>query len=128
MCCKCRFDTAKARITPIPETLARLEANGQILLRYSDRAGNVSEAANSNGSVASIAGIMNEQGTVFGLMPHPEAASETILGSVDGLLLFRAMATPLDRNRPLSRDGGFFNTNADPTGATAISTEPSFGL
>ncbi|HEX8550217.1 MAG TPA: phosphoribosylformylglycinamidine synthase subunit PurQ [Abditibacteriaceae bacterium] len=77
------------------DTLATMAANGQILLRYCDENGNVSGEANRNGSVENIAGIMNERGNVFGLMPHPEAASEKIIGSDDGLLIFRSMAKPL---------------------------------
>ncbi len=105
------------------ETIARLEANGQVLLRYCDASGAGTEAANSNGSVNGIAGISNEDGTVFGLMPHPEAASEPILGSVDGLLLFRSLVTQWGEVQPISGDGGYFNTNADETGSLAISPQ-----
>lgn len=63
------------------EGLEKLEANGQILLRYSDAEGN---RVVVNGSVTSIAGVCNETKNVFGLMPHPERAMEAILGSVDG--------------------------------------------
>lgn len=61
--------------------LAELEANGQILLRYTDQNG---EVKNPNGSVGSIAGVCNKDKNVFGLMPHPERAMEAILGSDDG--------------------------------------------
>ncbi len=105
------------------DTLARLEANGQVLLRYCDASGTISDAANSNGSVNNIAGITNEDGTVFGLMPHPEAASEPILGSADGLLIFRSMVTRFGDAQPISGDGGFFNTNADPLGSLAVGRE-----
>jgi phosphoribosylformylglycinamidine synthase len=57
-----------------PEVLARLEARGQVFLRYCDETGVVTAAANPNGSLANIAGICNEAGNVFGLMPHPEHA------------------------------------------------------
>lgn len=110
------------------DTLAQLEANGQVLVRYCDAGGQVTDAANLNGSVNNIAGVINEDGNVFGLMPHPEAASEAILGSVDGLAIFRSMATLFGPERPLSGDGGFFNTNADPVG-TAIhepQSDPGF--
>lgn len=60
----------------------KIEANGQILLRYSDNKG---EPVVVNGSVTSIAGICNENKNVFGLMPHPERALEAILGSIDGV-------------------------------------------
>jgi phosphoribosylformylglycinamidine synthase len=72
-------------------TLDELEANGQVLLRYSDAAGNVSEAANPNGSARNIAGVANRTGNVAGLMPHPERAVEEILGSIDGLPLLRSI-------------------------------------
>jgi phosphoribosylformylglycinamidine synthase len=74
-------------------TLDAMEANRQILVRYCDKDGNVDAASNLNGSSRNIAGVMNEQGNVFGLMPHPEAASEAILGSADGLKIFSAMTT-----------------------------------
>ncbi|QOP40676.1 phosphoribosylformylglycinamidine synthase subunit PurQ [Sulfurimonas marina] len=62
--------------------LKELEANGQILLRYTDAEGNIQ---NPNGSVASIAGVCNKEKNVFGLMPHPERAMEAVLGSDDGV-------------------------------------------
>ncbi len=102
------------------ETVAQLEANDQVLLRYCDANGQVSDAANSNGSVNNIAGIRSEDGNVFGLMPHPEAASESLLGSIDGLAIFRSMTTQFGAPQPISGDGGFFNTNADPTGNLAV--------
>ncbi len=73
------------------ETLASMNANGQVLLRYVDAAGNVTDAANPNGCVENIAGICNERGNVMGLMPHPERAAEGVLGSADGLTLFRSV-------------------------------------
>jgi len=73
------------------ELLKELEANGQILFRYSDEYGNVSPQANPNGSVSNIAGIMNREGNVFGMMPHPERASEDLLGSHDGLMLWYSL-------------------------------------
>ena len=77
------------------DVLAEMEAGGQILLRYCDRDGEVTDAANPNGSVGNIAGVMNRAGNVFGLMPHPEAASEAILGCTDGLLIFESMTGQL---------------------------------
>jgi phosphoribosylformylglycinamidine synthase len=68
------------------EGLADLEANGQVLLRYSDEEGN---RVVVNGSVTSIAGICNKEKNVFGLMPHPERALESILGSEDGLKMLK---------------------------------------
>ena len=66
--------------------LADLKANNQILLTYSDAEGNVQ---NPNGSVDSIAGVCNKEKNVFGLMPHPERAMESILGSDDGLKMLK---------------------------------------
>lgn len=71
-----------------PTSLADMERHGQILFRYADAAGNVSAAANPNGSVGNIAGIMNREGNILGMMPHPERAAESILGSADGKLIF----------------------------------------
>jgi len=64
--------------------LKDLEANNQILLRYTDENGNIS---NPNGSVGSIAGVCNKEKNVFGLMPHPERAMEEVLGSADGVAM-----------------------------------------
>lgn len=74
-----------------PETLERMREKGQIVFRYCDDAGEVVPEANPNGSVLNIAGICNEDGNVLGLMPHPERASESEMGSVDGLCLFRSV-------------------------------------
>jgi phosphoribosylformylglycinamidine synthase len=74
-----------------PDVLGRLEARGQIFLRYCDADGRVTDAANPNGSVANIAGVMNERGNVFGLMPHPEHAVEERIGGVDGRVLLGSL-------------------------------------
>lgn len=87
-----------------PATLLEMEANRQILLRYCDATGNVTDAANPNGSVGNIAGVMNADGTIFGLMPHPEAATEIILGSSDGLSIFRSMLEMVAPNRARTSD------------------------
>ena len=73
------------------ETVGALEANGQVLLRYCDGSGAVSERANPNGSMGNIAGICNEAGNVAGLMPHPERAVEAVLGSTDGVRLLQSI-------------------------------------
>jgi phosphoribosylformylglycinamidine synthase len=73
------------------ETLDRLRANGQVLLRYCDGQGHPSVEANPNGSRDNIAGIRNEAGNVFGLMPHPERACDPLLGSTDGLAIFQSI-------------------------------------
>ena len=78
-----------------PGTIEKLEANGQVLLRYSDENGTVSDAATPNGSLKNIAGIRNENGNVFGLMPHPERASESELGGTDGRAIFESMIEAL---------------------------------
>jgi phosphoribosylformylglycinamidine synthase subunit PurQ / glutaminase len=72
-------------------TLATLRANRQILWQYSDAGGGVTDKANPNGSLLNIAGIANERFNVAGLMPHPDRASETILGSDDGRFIFESM-------------------------------------
>lgn len=74
-----------------PDTIEQLKKNDQILLRYVDAKGNPTDEANPNGSVENIAGICNETRNVFGLMPHPERASEENLGSVDGKKLFESI-------------------------------------
>jgi len=73
------------------ETIARLEAERRVVFRYATPEGEVTAAANPNGSVHNIAGIINERGNVLGMMPHPERAGEALLGSTDGLLVFRSM-------------------------------------
>lgn len=78
-----------------PETLDELRRENRIIFRYCDVDGNLSDQANPNGSLDHIAGICNRQRNVLGLMPHPERASEEILGSSDGRLLFHSMATVL---------------------------------
>ena len=78
-----------------PEEVARLERNRQIVFRYSDASGAVTDEANPNGSVAHIAGLCNERRNVVGLMPHPERACELALGSGDGLVLFESVVRSL---------------------------------
>jgi phosphoribosylformylglycinamidine synthase subunit PurQ / glutaminase len=72
-------------------TLDELERSSRIVLRYSDASGTVTEAANPNGSLRGIAGIVNQRGNVLGLMPHPERAADPELGGDDGLRLFRSL-------------------------------------
>ncbi|MFQ7322400.1 MAG: phosphoribosylformylglycinamidine synthase subunit PurQ, partial [Lactobacillus delbrueckii] len=66
-----------------PETLQKIEDNGQVVFRYSKE--------NPNGSLNNIAGITNERGNVLGMMPHPERAVEALLGNTDGLRLFKSI-------------------------------------
>jgi phosphoribosylformylglycinamidine synthase len=74
-----------------PQTLRELDANEQILLRYANREGRVVAEANPNGSIKNIAGICNRERNVFGLMPHPDRASDARLGSADGAKIFLSM-------------------------------------
>jgi phosphoribosylformylglycinamidine synthase len=78
--------------------LRQLQEREQIVFRYATEAGEVTHAANPNGSVWNIAGVANEEGTVVGLMPHPERAAETSVGSTDGLLLFHSVLGSLVEN------------------------------
>ncbi len=82
---------ADGRYFTDPKTLEKLERDRRIVFRYCDRLGRVTDEANPNGSVAHIAGIVNETKNVLGLMPHPERASEKILGSEDGLFIWRSI-------------------------------------
>ena len=70
-------------------------ARDQIVFRYVDAAGNATPEANPNGSYENVAGVCNVKGNVVGLMPHPERASEEILGNTDGARLFKSFATSL---------------------------------
>ena len=74
-----------------PETLAQLNARDQIVFRYTDAGGNVTPEGNPNGSLENVAAVINEQGNVLGMMPHPERASDPVLGMTDGQCLFRSM-------------------------------------
>jgi len=73
------------------ETLAKLKANDQVLWRYVDAQGQATEQSNPNGSLENIAGVCNQARNVAGLMPHPERASESILGGDDGRLIFESL-------------------------------------
>ncbi len=96
-----RLDTNRTYRMPIahqagsylvsPEELEQLQQNHQIAFRYATSAGEVLPEANPNGSVANIAGVLNQEKNVLGLMPHPERAAETIVGSSDGLEFFKSL-------------------------------------
>lgn len=73
------------------ETLADLESHSQILFRYCTPTGEISPLANPNGSLNNIAGICNRRGNVMGMMPHPERASDPMLGNTEGLSLFKSI-------------------------------------
>jgi phosphoribosylformylglycinamidine synthase subunit PurQ / glutaminase len=77
------------------ETFAELSEDNRIIFRYCDRHGELTEAANPNGSREHIAGICNHERNVLGLMPHPERACEDLLGSSDGREVFRSLAGTL---------------------------------
>ena len=72
-------------------TLASLEGEGRVLFRYSDAEGESTAAANPNGSANNIAGIINREANVLGMMPHPERSCEALLGSTDGNLIFQSI-------------------------------------
>ena len=74
-----------------PDVIDQLERSRQVVFRYTTPEGEVTDAANPNGSAASIAGLCNESRNVVGLMPHPERACEAILGSADGLVMFESV-------------------------------------
>ena len=77
------------------ETLSELQRENRIIFRYSDADGNLTSDANPNGSLDNIAGICNRDRNVLGLMPHPERASEQLLGSSDGRIIFYSLADTL---------------------------------
>jgi phosphoribosylformylglycinamidine synthase len=78
-----------------PEDLHRLEAEDRIAFRYATPDGDITPEANPNGSLSNIAGILNENRNVLGMMPHPERSSELLLGSVDGWKIFASMIEAL---------------------------------
>ena len=94
---------SKSRVLKIPiahgegkyyadkETLKQMRLNNQIIFRYCDVDGKVSNDANPNGSIENIAGVCNENKNVFGMMPHPERASDQELSNVDGKIIFESM-------------------------------------
>lgn len=79
------------------KTLAELEANNQIIFRYCDEEGETTANANPNGSISNIAGIINKEGNVLGMMPHPERCSEDILGGNQGKMIFDSIVKYLER-------------------------------
>lgn len=84
------------------ETLASLKANNQILWQYCDAEGNLTDAANPNGSLHNIAGICNERRNVAGLMPHPERACEPLLGSADGKWILESMIAVVQSSKTVA--------------------------
>jgi len=84
-----------------PALLATIQDSAQVVFRYCDPDGRVVPEANPNGSVNSIAGVCGPGGNVLGLMPHPERASEAILGSEDGRLIFESLIASIESRRPV---------------------------
>jgi phosphoribosylformylglycinamidine synthase len=78
--------------------LQELNANQQVILRYSDSEARVVPEANPNGSIENIPGICNRERNVFGLMPHPDRAVDARLGSMDGAKIFRSMVQTISAN------------------------------
>ena len=74
-----------------PDVLDRLEANRQVILRYTTPEGQITDDSNPNGSVHAIAAVCNERRNVFGMMPHPERACEAVLGGTDGLVILESI-------------------------------------
>jgi phosphoribosylformylglycinamidine synthase len=73
------------------DTLVELHKNKQILFRYCDENGKISQSANPNGSLENIAGVCNRNKNVFGMMPHPERAADAELGNIDGQIIFQSI-------------------------------------
>lgn len=88
---------AEGSYTCDDKTFQKLEENGQIVFRYCDEKGEITDAANPNGARSNIAGICNQDRNVLGMMPHPERACEELLGSNDGRDIFRSLANTIDR-------------------------------
>jgi phosphoribosylformylglycinamidine synthase I len=86
-----------------PDVIERLERNRQVVFRYVTREGEATDAANPNGSAAAIAGLCNESRNVVGLMPHPERACESVLGSTDGLIIFESVVQSLKSGALVAR-------------------------
>ncbi|MBD3413967.1 MAG: phosphoribosylformylglycinamidine synthase subunit PurQ [Candidatus Aminicenantes bacterium] len=82
-----------------PENLKKIHQNQQVVFRYANPDGSLSSAANVNGSMDSIAGLLNEQKNVMGMMPHPERASDLLLGSTDGQIIFESIIHYLKNDR-----------------------------
>jgi len=83
--------------------LRELNANRQVILRYADSKGCIVPEANPNGSIENIAGVCSRERNVFGLMPHPDRASDARLGSMDGAKIFRSMVQSISASRAARR-------------------------
>lgn len=80
-----------------PDGMEALHANRQIVFRYCEPDGSLSEASNVNGSMEAIAGVTNRAGNVMGMMPHPERAAEALLGSEDGRIIFESIIRTIEK-------------------------------
>ena len=89
-----------------PEMLTRIEANRQVVLRYTDVAGRIDQASNPNGSVNAIAALCNHGRNVVGMMPHPERACEVLLGGVDGRVVFDSIVDTFRSAESLALQSG----------------------
>lgn len=87
---------AEGRYHADTDTIKELIDNDQILFRYCDATGNINKDFNPNGSIEHIAGICNKERNVFGMMPHPERASEEVLGNTDGKILFDGLCKEIE--------------------------------
>ncbi|MFO7938516.1 MAG: phosphoribosylformylglycinamidine synthase subunit PurQ [Bacteroidales bacterium] len=87
---------AEGRYFAKEDTLQQMRLNGQILFRYCNKYGEVTSAANPNGSAENIAGVCNERKNVFGMMPHPERAADEELGNTDGMGIFYSILQYLE--------------------------------
>ena len=74
-----------------PDTIKKMEDNHQILFKYCDPEGNITDPSNPNGSIANIAGIINEKKNVMGMMPHPERCADPLWPDLDGQLIFKSL-------------------------------------
>jgi phosphoribosylformylglycinamidine synthase len=111
-------DQGKALMIPIAhgegrfyadeKTLDELEANGQVIYRYTDEKGEINAAGNPNGSLRNIAGICNKARNVFGMMPHPERACSDALGNTDGKAILKALFIHR-KEQAVSLEAGFVN-------------------
>ena len=85
----------EGRFTAPADVINEIEGNNQVLYRYATSDGSIVAEANPNGSINNIAGITNARGNVMGMMPHPERASDPLLGSADGVSVFASLALEL---------------------------------
>jgi phosphoribosylformylglycinamidine synthase len=85
------------------EMIRQLQRNAQVVFRYCTEEGALDKQANPNGSLDNIAGVINEAGTVMGLMPHPERAAESALGGTDGILIFQSLLGSLVEDGTFSK-------------------------